>query len=83
MPLSLVIASLRINASISNDSKQLKECEPAREYKGEKIGQAKVMETLRTAASFAPTNSMWLSACLLHNGHAVTYSYIRLIGGKF
>lgn len=79
MPLSLVIASMRVNASIYNDSKQLKECETARAYKGEKIGQAKVRETLGTAASFAPTNTKQLLPCSHHNGHPVTYRRIRKI----
>lgn len=55
---------MRVNASIYNDIKQLKECETAWAYKGEKIGQAKVKETLGTAASFAPTNPQTVVAML-------------------
>lgn len=56
MPLSLVIASTPGNASICNDSKQLKGRETAWAYKEEETGQAKVKETLGAAASFAPAN---------------------------
>lgn len=79
MPLSLVIASMRVNASIYNDSKLLKKCETAQAYKGEKIGQAKVRETLGTAASFAPTNPKQSLPRSRHNGRPVTYSCIRKI----
>lgn len=47
------------------------------EYKGEKIGQAKPMETLGIAASFAPTNPVQPSPRLLHNGHTITKHCIR------
>lgn len=66
-----------MQASIYNDSKQLKECETAQTYKGKKIGQAEVRETLGTAASFAPTNLKLSLPCLRYNGHLVTYSCIR------
>lgn len=79
MPVSLVIASTHVNASINNDSKQLKECETAREYKGKKIGQVKAWKALVSAASCAPTNPIQLSPHWLHNGHTVTSAFIRPI----
>lgn len=77
MPLTLVIASIHVSASVFNDSKRLKDCETAKEYKGEKIGQARAMETLGIAASFASTNPVQPSPRLLHNGHTVTQRCIR------